>query len=77
MKSLIIILLICTAIFTTYWFWLRVEPMHYKTISTHIESSGSVYVDIKNELSEWFEILGRATPILSLILAFVVKRRKK
>ena len=83
-KKFIIVALILIAIGSTYWFWLRPAPkIEYvysvvkKAPVAGDPSEESGYAMVKKEVRDWLDIVGKAMPPLSLLLAFWVKRRKQ
>lgn len=80
MRNLLIFTLIVLGVFTTYWFWIREEPLEYQTISLRPEeatSGDSMHPTVTSTIGEWADILGKLAPFLSVVLAFVLQIKKK
>jgi len=85
-KTAIIIMLVLIAIGSTYWFWLRpsAEPEYSYVVMerrpmTDDPPAGappSRYVMVKQEIKDWIGIIGKLVPMVSLLLAFLIKKRK-
>lgn len=84
MKNLLVVFLLLITGATTYWFWLRPEPvkiMKYEMPEVSRDAPKPppppAYETVKHELADWFEIGGKAVPFLSFVGALWIGRKKK